>query len=117
MTTRSLLCLALATVTALPLAGATDAAVRGNPVVIVTDRTPLTVQGFRFRRGERVTVLLRRTRLLAKKRVRAGRSGTFVARFPRLRLPCGRYVISAVGNRGTRVTILDVPPRCARVRP
>ena len=101
----------------LALGGGLEGAVRRSAVLVVTDRTPLTLQGFRFERRERVTVVLQRKRIFAKKRVRASRGGSFVARFPRLRLPCGRYVISAVGQGGTRVSIRDVPPRCTRIRP
>lgn len=119
MRTRWLVYLALAGVVCAGswYAVAADAASRQRPVVVVTDRTPYTIHGFRFKRGERVTVTMRRTRVFAKKRVTAGRSGAFVARFPRLRAHCHVFSISAVGNRGTRVAIREMPPRCTRLRP
>jgi hypothetical protein len=89
-------------------------AAEGGPGVTLTDRDPVTVRGFGFGQGERVTVRVvirggpRETTL-----VRAGPRGGFVAAFPGLAVTqCTAYTIQALGWRGSRASRVQLPPPC-----
>ena len=104
---------ALAGLVAATLASTGGAA--GRPVLRLADDRPLAVSGVGFAAGERVSV-----RVLVAGRAPYGAtftasgSGSFMARFPRRALSvCPRYVITAVGNEGSRATLRErIPPPC-----
>jgi hypothetical protein len=105
---------------ALTLAAAAPSLALGRssaPAVLVTDRQPLTVKGFRFRSGERVTVVLVLGGRHART-VRVGRSGSFVARFAEHADLCTAYTVRAMSGRSVRAAIQQRPARsCAPLDP
>ncbi|MFN2471828.1 MAG: hypothetical protein ABR583_12760 [Gaiellaceae bacterium] len=88
-----------------------------GPVVVVVERKPLVLQGFRFKRGELVSITIRLKRVIARRKALAGpRTGLFTARFPKVVERCRIYTITVVGNKGSRVGRREVPPWCRRVQ-
>jgi hypothetical protein len=104
----------------LTLAAAQPATAPGRssaPGVRVIGLQPLAVQGVRFRRGERVTVVLfldgRHTRT-----VRAGRNGSFVARFEEYANLCMAYTLRVMHGSTVRAAARHrPPPSCAALDP
>jgi hypothetical protein len=107
------------------LAGLTLAAVQPSPAagrawapgIAVVDHHPFTVQGARFRAGERVTAVLvlggRHTRT-----ARAGRGGAFVARFDEYANLCTAYTLRVLSGHDLRAAVRHDPPRsCAALDP
>jgi hypothetical protein len=106
------ICGAVALGAALPaLAGATST---GDAAALrLQDRSPVTVAGSGFERGERVRVTLFRE-TSTKRVVRAGRPGTFVVTFTGATMSrCDRVRVLAVGGRGSRAVLKILPaPAC-----
>lgn len=93
-------------------AGASNGIATARPALKMTGVTPLQVSGTGFRSGERVVIRITGWDS-AVKRVSASRRGTFVARFPGILMQrCGRMVIVAVGNRGSRAVLRPSPRWC-----
>jgi hypothetical protein len=87
------------------------------PAVRVTDHHPLVVRGASFRPGERVTVVLVLEGRHART-VRAGRSGSFVARFAEYADLCTAYTVRALSGGSVRAAIQHRPARsCAALDP
>ena len=73
---------------------------------------PVTVRGSGFGAAERVTLTLAAGRVRGTTTVGAKRSGSFSARFGRVRLDrCTEFTVRAVGRQGSRA-ILQVSPAC-----
>jgi len=88
------------------------AAAPARPTLRALDYQPLVVRGTGFRRFERVKLLLSADGA-ASRTVKATRSGTFVARFPGVELGrCGRFVLQAIGSRGSRAELARLAPDC-----
>lgn len=87
-----------------------------RPAVRLIDEKPVTVAGRAFARDERVTVRVAAVgeRPFAKT-VTASGTGAFTAVFRLRSLPeCGGYVLTAVGNKGSRAALrrFDPPAPC-----
>jgi hypothetical protein len=110
-----LLCvLALVAIGAFSSASAAgDMAVR--PSLTVSAPGPLVVSGTRFRPYERVTLRFVVNGELSLKVVRASAAGRLVARFLRGVPDCEGFTVSAVGSRGSRVLVRQLPPPCGIV--
>ena len=99
-------------------AGAAEAAGTSGAKLRIVDLTPVTVQGARFRAGERVRVVLRADRSHVRI-VRAGRAGTFFARFGGVYAElCMALQLRATGASGAvAVATRKPPPSCAALDP
>ena len=87
------------------------------PAVRVLSLHPVTVQGIRFRPGERLTLVLfldgRQQRT-----VRTGRGGSFVARFDEYASLCTAFTLRALSGQALRATVRHRPaPSCAALDP
>jgi hypothetical protein len=90
--------------------GALGATSQARPALGVVDTSPFDVRGFGFQPGERVQVLLTvNARQYWRSTVAAG-NGTFRASFQASLGPCGRFVLRALGSRGSRVRVLQRRP-------
>jgi hypothetical protein len=89
------------------------AADRG-PGLVLTDSDPVTVRGFGFGPSERVTVrVMIRGGPRGTTLVRAGTRGGFTAVFHTLAVTrCSAYTIQGLGWRGSRATLVQLPPPC-----
>jgi hypothetical protein len=98
--------------------GAAQAARVDAPKLRVTDLTPVTVQGLRFRPGERVRVVLRADGSYVRS-VRAGRNGSFLARFGAVYAElCTAFQLRATRQSGAVVVATrKPPPSCAALDP
>lgn len=94
-----------------PAAGTAPARLR------VVDLSPVTVQGLRFRAGERVRVVLNADRRYART-VRASRSGSFIANFALYAELCTAFNLRATGASGTVAAVTRKRPlQCAALDP
>jgi hypothetical protein len=94
-----------------PAAGTAPARIR------VVDLTPVTIQGLRFRAGERVRVVLNADRRYVRT-VRAGRGGSFSARFAVYADMCTAFNLRATGASGAVAVVTRTrPPQCAALDP
>lgn len=102
--------LALLALSALPAYGADD-----DPAALeLRSRAPLTVRGDNFAERERVRLTLSSAGLArpVTLQTRAGRDGSFRARFRNVRLGrCAGFTVRAVGARGSRA-VLQVMKGC-----
>lgn len=81
------------------------------------DLAPVTVQGLRFRAGERVTVVLQVKGRYVRK-LRASRNGSFVARFALDADRCTAFNLRAAGRSGAAAAVANKPPPdCAPIDP
>jgi hypothetical protein len=83
----------------------------------IVDLTPVTVQGLRFRAGERVRVVLNANRRYVRV-ARAGRGGSFATRFAVYADACAAFNLRATGASGAvAVVTRKPPPSCAALDP
>jgi hypothetical protein len=83
----------------------------------IVDLTPVTVQGLRFRAGERVRVVLNANRRYVRI-ARAGRGGSFATRFAVYADACAAFNLRATGASGAvAVVTRKPPPSCAALDP
>lgn len=83
----------------------------------LVDLAPVTVQGLRFRAGERVTVVLHADDRYVRK-LRASRRGSFVARFAVDADRCTAFNLRAAGASGAAAAVAHkAPPDCAAIDP
>jgi hypothetical protein len=82
-----------------------SAGISGGPTLRLVDRTPVVVRGEGFAAKERVTLVLVAERRMSKK-LRAGSTGSFVARFDRDLGRCTRFSLQAYGSNGSRARML-----------
>ena len=90
-----------------------DVALR--PSLTVSAPGPVVVSGARFRPFERVTLRFLVGGERSLKVVRASAAGRIAARFLRGVPECEGFTVSAVGNRGSRVLVRQLPPPCGIV--
>lgn len=84
-----------------------------RPVLTVVSDDPITVAGRGFRRSERVTLRASVGGSTYTRRMRAGRTGRFTARFAGVGANCRPFAVTAVGRGGSRATTrLVIPPPC-----
>jgi hypothetical protein len=79
-----------------------------RPALRLVDQQPLTVRGVRFEAGERVRLVVTRSRERLVRQARANRTGAFLAVFPiRVRVaPCNAELgVWATGDRGSRAAL------------
>jgi hypothetical protein len=82
-----------------------------KPVLQLVQRTPLKIQGDRFKALERVRLTAVSTAGQAVMMARSTRLGRLVATFGNYSAPlCGRLSVTAVGARGDRATLVVNPP-------
>ena len=93
------------------VAAGSHAAAASRAHVSVTDRSPFTVHGSGFRRGEHVTVTASVPGHLARKAVTAG-AGTFTVRFAMTVKACAAFQVRAVGSLGD-TAVVRFMPECA----
>jgi hypothetical protein len=107
------LSIGLAVGLALLAAGAAFAG--GSARLTVPSRSPFTVHGTSFHRGEHVLVAVTTTPGgRATRRVQAGAAGGFTVRFPSVQLlSCQGYIVQATGSTGSHAVIRVRPPECA----
>ena len=107
----------LVLVAALSVALASSAATP-NAKLRVVDLTPVTVHGLGFRAGARVRVVLRGESRHVRN-VRAGRNGSFVARFGAVYAElCSAFQLRATaGSRAVAVATRKPPRHCAALDP
>jgi hypothetical protein len=103
--------LLLSSAAAAPIVGAE---VKRRPTLAVVAESPLTVAGRGFRSFERVTVRTSVRGTAYTRRVRAGRTGGFTARFASVNAECHPFAVTAVGGRGSRAAArrIRIPPPC-----
>lgn len=77
----------------------------GRPTLALTSETPLVVTGRGFKAGERVTVVAAVARSEFRKKVSAGTSGRFNARFGAADASCGPVYVRAFGRQGSRTAL------------
>jgi hypothetical protein len=114
-----------AAVAAVVLVAATGVAAVASPpgtnaggqkaVLAVLGDSPLTVRGSRFVPGERVKVTVYPA--ARRKTAVAGRRGGFTVQFAAVHDPCRAYRVVAVGARGSRAAVREVPPPCVPIAP
>jgi hypothetical protein len=101
----------LLVLTILAALAAPTASAAPRPALAVTDASPFTVRGARFHAGETVTVVAYAGGRHVK-RVVAGSTGAFVARFRGVSADvCDGWVVLAAGDRGSRAA-LKLLPEC-----
>jgi hypothetical protein len=108
---------AVALCAALPALATAASAGEDRAALRLQDRSPITVAGSGFERGERVRVtLIHETS--TQQVVRAGRPGTFVVSFAGTFVRrCELVRVTAVGGRGSRAVLKILPaPACMPVR-
>ena len=94
-------------------AGGSEGAAVGKPALKLAKPVPLTVQGMRFRPGERVRVTVRDVPN-GRRKVTAGPRGGFVVRFAGVVYDrCDGLFVSAVGSQGSRATLKRPQLFCA----
>lgn len=107
----------LVLVAALSVSAIAPAAGTATAKLRILDLTPVTVQGLRFRAGERVRVVLNADRRYVRT-VRASRSGSFVARFAVYAELCTAFNLRAAGASGAvAVATRKRPLQCAALDP
>lgn len=80
-----------------------------SPHLALVDASPLAVRGSAFHAHERVKVVARSNGIRHTRRVRASRTGRFVATFkPGSTRPCGTLRVTAAGARGSHATLHGV---------
>jgi hypothetical protein len=107
----------LALVVALSVGAVASGAGTAPAKMRIVDLTPVTVQGLRFRAGERVRVVLNTDRRYVRT-VRAGRGGSFATRFAVYADACTAFNLRATGASGAvAVATRKPPPGCAALDP
>jgi hypothetical protein len=107
----------LALVAALSVGAIASAAGTAPAGLRVVDLTPVTVQGLRFRAGERVRVVLSADRQYVRA-VRASRSGSFLAKFAVYADVCTAFNLRATGASGAVAVVARKRPlQCAALDP
>jgi hypothetical protein len=110
---RSLAIILLAIAVAGCVAGSTNA-IATRPMLRVSDDSPAAFRGAGFRANEHVKVVaavIGGGRVV--QRVTAGASGRFAVRFRGMNAnSCRGFVITAVGDRGSRATFKRAPGQC-----
>ena len=86
-----------------------------RPSLTVATPGAVVVSGTRFRPNERVTLRLVVLGQPLVKVVRTTVSGRLDARFLQGVPACTPFTVSAVGNRGSRVLLREIPPPCGIV--
>jgi len=103
---------AVAVVALMLVAGASSAAAPPRPTLRALTLQPLVVRGANFRPLERVKLLLSAD-VPASLTLKATRGGTFVARFPAVKVGrCEGFVLQAIGLRGSRAELERLTPDC-----
>jgi len=91
----------------------TAAAPSTRPLLRALDLQPLVVRGTAFRPYERVRLILS-AEVMESRTLKANRTGTFVTRFPAVRVGrCEGFVLQAFGSRGSRARLERLTPDCA----
>jgi hypothetical protein len=107
----------LALIVALSVGAVASGAGTAPAKMRIVDLTPVTVQGLRFRAGERVRVVLNADRRYVRT-VRAGRGGSFATRFAVYADACTAFNLRATGASGAvAVATRKPPPSCAALDP
>nr|HET7855530.1 hypothetical protein [Gaiellaceae bacterium] len=110
----------VATIVALGVAlsvAATAPAAGGPARVRIVDLEPVTAQGLRFGAGERVRIMLNADRRYVRT-VRAGRGGSFSARFAFYADACAAFNLRATGASGAVALVTrKLPAQCAALDP
>ena len=96
-----------------PSGAAVDSTAAGKARLRLLDPAPVTVRGTGFAPGERVSVSVRGFGGTTRKNVTAGRLGGWPVTFRnRAYQRCGRLIVSALGNRGSRAGLRLPPTLC-----
>jgi hypothetical protein len=104
---RASLCIAALLAIASPLAGAAETR---HAKLTIVKASSMTVRGIDFHRGERVRVTVHQPKAISTRHVTATRAGTFLARFPNVKIAaCQPWSVIAVGSRGSRATLVRRP--------
>jgi hypothetical protein len=107
----------LALIAALSVGAISAGAGTAPAKVRIVDLTPVTVQGLRFRAGERVRVVLNADRRYVRM-VRAGRGGSFATRFALYADACTAFNLRATAASGAvALATRKTPPGCAALDP
>lgn len=89
-----------------------------GPRVRLADRSPATVVGTSFHRGESVRVVLSSGDVILRRTVTANSRGAFFARWARaLPVGCDSTGIVATGSAGSHAVLKLPAPECAPLQP
>jgi hypothetical protein len=91
---------------------ASAASAVSRPALRVTDLSPFTVHGLRFKSGEHLRIVVTTKRNYVR-RLEAGGQGRFTLKLRRVSVRgCAQYSVRAYGPSGLRAAVKSPPPSC-----